>query len=80
MRLLFTKTTTTTNYIVQWDDGDPNSQSKVMAPAIAAICESEHTALTGCFNIATGFGTGDRLTVTEQSISSGSGKGAYLWN
>ena len=80
MKLLFTKITTTTNIIVQWDDGDPSSQSRGMASAIAGICESEYTALTGWFNITTCFGTGDRITVTEQSISSGGGKGAYRWN
>ena len=64
-------TTTTTNYIVQWDDSDPNSQSQAMASAIAAICESEHTALTGWFNITTGFGSSDRVTVTVQAISKG---------
>ncbi|MGH9142786.1 MAG: hypothetical protein ACRD2I_16765, partial [Vicinamibacterales bacterium] len=64
-------TSTTTNYIVQWDDGDPNSQSQGMATAIAGICETEHTALTGWFNITTGFGSSDRITVTVQSISAG---------
>ncbi len=64
-------TTTTTNYIVQWDDADPNGQSKAMASAIAAICESEHTTLAGWFNITTGFGSSDRVTVTVQSISAG---------
>jgi hypothetical protein len=64
-------TTTTTNYIVQWDDSDPNNLSQGMASAIAGICESEHTALTGWFNITTGFGASDRITVTVQSISSG---------
>jgi hypothetical protein len=64
-------TTTTTNYVVQWDDGDPNGQSQAMATAIAGICESEHTVLTGWFDITTGFGTSDRITVTVQSISAG---------
>src|SRR5947208_3537879 len=64
-------TTTTTNYVIQWDDSDPNKQSQAMAAAIAAICESEHTALTGWFNITTGFGTSDRITVTVQQIAAG---------
>ena len=42
-----------------------------MASAIAGICESEHTALTGWFNITSGFGSSDRITVTVQSISKG---------
>jgi hypothetical protein len=62
---------TSTNYIVQFDDGDPNNQAQGMATAIAGIVESEHSALTSWFNITTGFGTSDRITVNVKSISSG---------
>ena len=60
---------TTTNFVVQYDDG--NAQAQGMATAIAGVCESEFTALTGWFNITTGFGTGDRITMTVQSIAAG---------
>ena len=60
---------TTTNFVVKYDDS--NTQAQGMANAIASVCESEFTVLTGWFGITSGFGTGDRITVTVQSISSG---------
>jgi hypothetical protein len=63
------QTQTSTNFVVQYDDS--NTEAKGMAAAIAAVCENEFTVLTGWFNITTGFGPSDRITVTVQSISKG---------
>src|ERR1035437_3078246 len=63
------KLPTTNNFFLQYDDS--NAQAKGMATAIAGVCESEFAALTGWFNITSGFGTSDRITMTVQSISAG---------
>lgn len=59
----------TTNFNLAFDDS--NAQAKGMAQAIAGVCETEFAALAGWFAITTGFGTGDRITMTVQAISSG---------
>ena len=60
---------TTTNFVIKYDDS--NSQAQGMATAIAAVAENEFTVLTGWFNITSGFGASDRITVTVQSIAAG---------
>ena len=60
---------TTTHFVVKYDDS--NSQAQGMAAAIAAICENEFTVLTGWFNITSGFGSADRITITVQQIAGG---------
>lgn len=59
----------TTNFNLAYDDS--NAPAKGMAQAIAGVCESEFTALTGWFAITSGFGASDRITVTVQAISKG---------
>jgi hypothetical protein len=59
----------TTNFNLKYDDS--NSQAQTMAQAIANVCETEFAALTGWFDITTGFGTTDRITMTVQAISKG---------